>query len=187
VWALREPLDVCYGHPAAVAGSLRAFRDLCSARRIKVVRLFLRHCCGSSRGPTGHRRLPGRHTCHLSGSRQVGNYSLFWLSVAATLQSEPAERISRIERPRYSGRGRHDGVPLLGTEATVHESDDAWQCATRPLIRKSRRRRSRLATYIRFALRSWGVGSVEPHPAQNRLRGDSLQVHLGAASMTSAG
>jgi hypothetical protein len=79
-----------------------AFRDLCSARRIKVVRLFLRHSCGSSGGPAGHRRLPGpRHTYHLSGSREVGKYSLFWLSVAATLQSEPAERIGRIERPRY--------------------------------------------------------------------------------------
>lgn len=66
--------DVWHGRPAAVAGSLRTFRDVCSARRIKVVRLFLRHYCDLQ--VVGRSLPPPRAATYLSSIQKSGSWEV---------------------------------------------------------------------------------------------------------------
>jgi hypothetical protein len=74
--------------------------------------------CAILLGSSGDRPVTAasqaRHTCHPSRSR---NYDLFQLWIAVTLQTEPAKRIGRIDRPRYSRSRKVRRVSLA--EATV--------------------------------------------------------------------
>lgn len=95
------------------------------------------------------RRRPGSggptsaHIC-----REVGRLWLFWPPVAARLQSEPAERIGRLECPWFPGRARGDGVvPCQDTQPmlSINRRCVAWGGAWLATDQEVEPRRSRLA------------------------------------------